>query len=106
MTDSEKLKIAVDALKSIAFEDQEEAISPDFWCNSKDLKEVVANDTNIAREALRCIATTSRDDGAMEWYICDIYEGCMGAYNTKQEAIDKAWMKDENNVYHVREVLP
>lgn len=41
-----------EALTSIAFLDEPDATSCEYWLNSKDLCEVVANDTIIARTVL------------------------------------------------------
>lgn len=49
------LKLAVDALVSIADMSHDEAISKDYWKDKTEIEQTLANDTVIARDALKGI---------------------------------------------------
>ena len=55
MTDTQKLKIALEALNSIAALHLPKANTKKFWANKtmQDAVEVLAEDTNIARTAIQ-----------------------------------------------------
>lgn len=99
MTTEQKLKIAIEALTSIAFLDEPDALYYDYWIDNADLHEVVANDTVIARDALALIQSESVEvRKPREFWI---NPNQIAAYEVRPPSL----IEDHDKFIHVREIL-